>query len=93
MDGRIFVPTILNNKKDLKVIEQMISKMVKKCPECENDYFLVDELSNEINVKAFNGVLVDRICNEINITPYEFCMMKMRDQNPELVRDLNKNLS
>ena len=81
LNYEIFVPSFLNNDIDIKIINQQIDKMMEACPECENDYFLVDLLGDELNIKAFNKIEVDKSCKKYNFTPREFCMEQMRQQN------------
>lgn len=77
----IFIPTILIEYQD--IIDTMVDKMIKECPSCFDDYFLVDELNDEINIKAFKKDGVDKICKKYKITPRDYCMAAMTLQNTE----------
>ena len=76
--GQVFIPTTLAG--DVQVGE-MIDEMMAEAPECKDDYFLVDDFGDEINIKAFDGVGVDAYCKAHGITPRDYCMEMMRQQN------------
>jgi len=78
MGSQIFIPTLLMDSID--EIESAIDQMELLDPNCIGDYFLVDQLREEIVIKSFKKNEVDMICSKHNITPRDYCMAVMRKQ-------------
>ncbi len=80
MKRKIYIPHYFTEQQ-LKIAEELYEDIIHKIPESENDYFLVDELGDDINIKAFKGDELDNFCKENNITPTEYLMQVMYNQN------------
>jgi len=79
---KIYVPDHLDDSDYLEIMDE-ISSMKEEHPECKDDFFLVDEIDGELNIKTFIPETLTDLCIKMKKTQREVIMAIMRMQNTE----------